>query len=134
MISILSVCLVYLYFILHFREGPCCFLLFLARLLLVVPPLSSAEKIVIADAASGGIVGEVHVDTALIDHAALERMNSEGHGRDPKRLIGARYGIRKLFPKNVGIEYRVISIPWSVRLVSRILILQRENLRLCCGG
>ena len=123
MISILSVYLVYLYFILHFREGPCCFLLFLARLLLVVPPLSSAEKIVIADAASGGIVGEVHVDAALIDHAALERMNSEGASRDPKRLIGARYG-----------THQVISISWSVRLLSLILILQRKDLRLCRGG
>ena len=55
----------------------------------------------IADAASGHIVGEVHVDTALIDHAALERMNSEGAGRDPKRLIGARYGTSE-----------INSIPW----------------------
>ena len=57
----------------------------------------------IADAASGHIVGEVHVDTALIDHAALERMNSEGAGRDPKRLIGARYGTSE-----------INSIPWCL--------------------
>ena len=44
----------------------------------------------ITDAASGDVVGEVHVDAGLIDYSALERMNSQGTGRDPKRLIGAR--------------------------------------------
>ena len=75
---------------------PCCLLLF--RLLLVALPLSSAEKIVITDAASGDVVGEVHVDAGLIDYSALKRLNSQGTGRDPKRLIGARYGRRKCFP------------------------------------
>ena len=48
----------------------------------------------ITDAASGDIVGEVHVDAGLIDFTALEKMNSQGPGRDPKRLIGARYVLR----------------------------------------
>ena len=44
----------------------------------------------ITDAATGDVVGEVQVDAGLIDLSALERMNSQGTGRDPKRLIGAR--------------------------------------------
>ena len=48
----------------------------------------------ITDAASGDVVGEVQVDAGLIDLSALERMNGQGSGRDPKRLIGARYVLR----------------------------------------
>ena len=90
---------VHLFSVFYFRKRPYCFTLLFARLLLVIP-FSSAEKIVIADAASGDIVGEVHIDASLIDHAALEKMNGDESDRDPKRLIGARFGmqLRKFLP------------------------------------
>ena len=55
-------------------------------------------KIVISDAESGNVVDEIHVNSAIIDYAALERMNFERSGRDPKRLIGARYVIEDSTP------------------------------------